>query len=141
MESPLDQNEADRLIAVPKESILKTVFTWYEGARLEEIFVELGGKESKFLLSLNRNPFEIRLQLRTKGANVGLARVDNAAQHINPDGHVLRGPHLHWYRDGYGLAWAESIDWHDPSKPLDTLRHFLDLVHARFAAGYMEPLL
>ena len=65
MDSPLDQIEADRLIAVLKESILKTVFTWYEGTRLEEIFVELGGKESKFFLSLNRNPFEIRLQLRT----------------------------------------------------------------------------
>ena len=141
MAAPLDQTEADRLLSVSKESVLRDVFTWYESTRQEEVFVELGGKESKFILSLSRNPFEIRLHLRTKGANVGLARIDSSAQHINPDGTVLRGPHLHWYREGYDLTWAEPIDWHNPDRPLDTLAKFLHIVHARFSAGFMEPLL
>ena len=135
------QAEADDLLAVSKESVLREVFTWLESTRQEELFVELDGKKRKFALHLNRNPFEIRLHLRAKGSNVGLARIDNAAQHINPDGAIITGPHLHWYREGADLAWAEAIDWHDPAKPLDTLARFLDLVHARFAAGFMESLI
>ena len=136
-----NQAEADNLLAVSKQSILQDVFSWHENTRDEELFIELGEKERKFVLNLSRNPFEIRLHLRTKGSNVGLARIDNAAQHTNPDGNILRGAHLHLYREGFGLAWAEAITWHDPAKPLDTLAAFLDLVHARFSAGYMLPLI
>lgn len=141
MAALLTQAEADNLLAVSKESVLRDVFTWFVNTRHEELFIELDGKERKFVLNLNRNPFEIRLHLRTKGSNYGLARIDNATQHINPDGAIIQGPHLHWYREGAGLAWAESIDWHDAAKPLDTLAKFLDLVHARFSAGFMEPLI
>ena len=35
----------------------------------------------------------------------------------------------------------DVFSWHDPAKPLDTLAAFLDLVHARFSAGYMLPLI
>ena len=141
MAALLTQSEADELLALPKLSALKVVFTWLKNTRQEEVFVELAGKERKFVLNLKRNPFEIRLHLRTKGGNVGLARIDNAAQHMNPDGNVLLGSHLHWYREGFGLAWAESIDWYDTTRPLDTLAKFLEIVNARFSTGFMEPLL
>ena len=141
MAALLTQAEAHNLLAVSKESVLRDVLTWFANTRQEELFIELDGKERKFVLNLNRNPFEIRLHLRTKGSNFGLARIDNAAQHTNPDGNILRGPHLHWYREGFGLTWAEPIYWHDAAKPLDTLAKFLDLVHARFSAGFMEPLI
>lgn len=141
MTTLLTQTDADELLLLNKESVLREVFVWLTDARQEELFVESGGKERKFVLNLNRNPFEIRLHFRTKSGSFGLARIDNAFQHINPDGNVLQGPHLHWYREAFGLAWAEPIDWYDLARPLDTLAKFLGLIHARFPAGYTEPLL
>jgi hypothetical protein len=114
----LSQEDADEQLRATKESALREAFTWLESHRQEELFIEIEGKGRKFLLTLTRNPFEIKLHLRTKGGNVGLARIDNAAQHVNPDGSRVLGPHIHWYREGYDLSWAEPIGWYDTSREI-----------------------
>jgi hypothetical protein len=91
---------------------------------------------------LSRNPFEIRLHLRTQKDNVGLCRIDAAPYHPNPDGTELRDtPHMHVYREGYGLRWAEPIDWYDAADPQSTLERFLDEIHTRFPNGIQTMLL
>ena len=88
------------------------------------------------MLTLSRNPFEIRLHARTRDRNIGLLRIDNAPYHQNPDGSELRDtPHLHIYREGCDLAWAEPIDWYDVNDPLRTLERFLKEFKARFPSG------
>lgn len=97
MTTLLTQTKAEELLLLNKESVLREVFFWLPDAKQEELFVESADKDRKFVLNLNRNPFEIRLHFRTKSGSLGLARIDNALQHINPDGNVLHGPHLRWY--------------------------------------------
>lgn len=137
----LTQERADELIALSKEATRQEVFTWLHNERQEELMVATRDRDLEFLLSLKRNPFEITAQLRTRERHIPLARIDNAAQHINPDGEVLRCAHIHWYREGEAMAWAEPIDWYDLARPLDTLMRFLDLIAARFPGGLQEALL
>ena len=137
----LSQAKADELLHLAKEAARKEVFTWLQSTRQEELVVAVADENLQFLLSLKRNPFEITAQLRTKERNFPLARIDNAAQHVNPDGELVRGPHLHWYREGDGMAWASPIDWYDVARPMDTLLSFLDLVAVRFPYGLTEDML
>ncbi|WP_297920437.1 hypothetical protein [Metallibacterium sp.] len=137
----LTQVKVDELIALAKVAVRDEVFTWLHNTRQEELLVSTQDRELQFLLSLKRNPFEITAQLRTRDRHFPLARIDNAVQHINPDGNVLRGPHIHWYREGYGMAWAERANWYALDRPLETLLTFLDLIAARFPNGMQEALL
>lgn len=137
----LTQNEADELIAKAKEATRKEILSWGKTSRHDEPVIAVGEPDLQFVLSLSRNPFEIRAHFRTKSKNVHLARIDATKQHINPDGNRITGPHLHWYREGYDhCEWAEEIDWYDVNKPLDTLFIFLDLIKTRFPKGVHEDL-
>jgi hypothetical protein len=138
----LIQSQADRLIAMLKEAALAEAFVWEQNRRQDELFVAAEDKKIQFYLSLKRNPFEIRLHLRTRDRDIGLVRVDNHAQHTNPDGTKIRDtPHIHVYREGFDLDWAEPITWYDANRPLETLARFLDFVHARFPGGYQLAML
>ncbi|MGH8575483.1 MAG: DUF6978 family protein [Gammaproteobacteria bacterium] len=139
----LSQEQADRLIAMLKEAARQTVFTWEQDQRQNEAVVAVEDERLQFVLSLKRNPFEIRLHFRTRDRDVGLVRVDNNPYHANPDGTEIRNqPHLHIYREGYDkLEWAEPIDWYDVRSPVGTLDRFLEIIHARFTFGYQLSLL
>lgn len=137
----LTQIEANELLAKAKEATRKEVLSWEKISRHDEPVIAIGEPDLQFVLSLSRNPFEIRAHFRTKSKSVHLARIDSTRQHINPDGERITGPHLHWYREGYGLEWAEAIDWYDINKPLDTLYTFLELIKTRFPRGVQEALL
>lgn len=133
----LTQEQADRLIAMLKTAVREDVFVWESNRQQNEFAVAVEDKKIQFVLSLKRNPFEIRLHLRTRDRDVGLVRVDNSRYHPNPDGTELRNqPHIHWYREGDDLAWAEPIHWYDVSDPLGTLDAFLDAIHMQFKSGY-----
>ena len=111
----LSQEQANQLIEMLKESASGKVFEWQQNRYQEELFVAVESEKFKFVLSLKRNPYEIRLHLRTRDKNIGLARIDNNKYHPNPDGTELRNtPHIHWFKERYDqLAWAEpsSIKW------------------------------
>ena len=137
----LSQAKADELIALAKEAAAREVFTWLHDTAQDQLVVAVTDSDLQFLLTLKRNPFEVKAHLRTKDRHIALARIDNAVQHVNPDGEVLRGPHIHWYREGQHLAWAELIDWYDLSRPMDTLMRFLGLIATRFPHGLQEALI
>ncbi len=138
----LTQLQADRLIALLKEAAMKEVFIWLENRAQTELFVAVEDERIQFKLSMKRNPYEIRLHLRTRDRDIGLVRLDAAPYHSNPDGTELRDqPHLHTYREGFGLEFAVAVDWHDPANPASTLERFLDEIHARFPLGYELALL
>src|SRR5258706_14050572 len=123
----LTQEQANRLIALLKEALRKDAFIWELNQQQNEIFVEVEENKIQFVLSLKRNPFEIKLHLRTRDRDMGLVRLDNAYRHSNPDGtEILGRPHLHVYREDEGLDWAEPVDWCDLNQPLLTLERFLD---------------
>ena len=49
---------------------------------------------------------------------------------------MITEPHIHIFREGYALDWAEPISWYDPAEPLQTLERFLAEIPARFPAGH-----
>lgn len=132
----ITQQQADRLLALAKEAVRKDALVWEVNLRQDEVLVAIDEPEVQFILSLKRNPFEIRLHLRTKDRDIGLVRLDNAFQHLNPDGSEIREkPHLHVFREGEGLNWAEPVAWCDLANPIRTLERFLHEIRARFPAG------
>ncbi len=134
----LTQAQAQTLITTLKEASRRTPFTWEASVRYDEPLVAIEHEGIEFILTLNRNPFEIRLHLRTQNDNIGLCRIDAAPYHPNPDGTELRDtPHMHVYREGYGLKWAEPIDWYDTGDQQGTLEQ----IHARFPNGIQTTLL
>lgn len=138
----LTQQEAEDLLAKAKEATRKEILSWERTSRHDEPIVAVGEAELQFVLSLTRNPFEIKAHFRTKSKSINLARIDAHAQHFNPDGQRITGPHIHWCREGYdNLEWAEEIDWYDVNKPLDTLYIFLEMIKTKFPKGVQEVLL
>lgn len=133
----LTQEQADYLIILLKEAVRQDVFVWELEQRQEEQIVAVEDKKIQFILFLKRNPFEIRLHFRTRDLDIGLVRIDNSKYHRNPDGSELRNqPHIHFFREGEDLKWAEAIDWYDVDDPLSTLERFLEEIRSRFLSGY-----
>lgn len=138
----LTQAQAERLIDAMKEATRKDVLVWQSNLRQEELIVAVEDKKLQFVLNMKRGPFEIRLNFRTRDRNIPLVRLDAAPYHTNPDGTELRNqPHLHLYREGYELAFAEAVDWYDAAKPLQTFERFLDIIRTKFPAGHTLDLI
>lgn len=132
----ITQNQADRLIQMLKEAARTEALVWEKDKRQDELIVAVEDKKIQFILSLKRNPFEIRLHFRTKDRDIGLVRVDNARYHSNPDGTELRDqPHIHFFREGDALNWAEPIDWYNLNDPVATLERFLEIIRTKFSSG------
>ena len=137
----LTQAQADRLITIAKEAERTDPLTWVPNRQLDETLAAVEEKGLRFVLSLKRNPFEIRLHVRTRDRDIGLVRLDNSPYHPNPDGSEIRDqPHLHRYREGDGLAWAEPVDWYDVDNPFGTLERFLAIINTRFPNGIQMEL-
>jgi hypothetical protein len=138
----LSQEDADRLIAMVKRAMRTDAFVWEIDRRQDEFIAAVEDDKVQFILTLKRNPFEIRLHLRTRDRDIGLVRVDNAPYHPNPDGTEIRNqPHMHVYREGFDLAWAQPITWYDVNDPLRTLERFLEEVRTSFPSGLQLAIL
>jgi len=138
----LTQTQADRLIELSKEAERIEPLVWLANKQIDEAMTAVDEKSLRFVLSLKRNPFEIRLHLRTRDRDIGLIRVDNSPYHPNPDGSEIRDrPHMHRYREGFDLAWAEPVDWYNVSDPFGTLERFLEIINARFPRGIQMELI
>jgi hypothetical protein len=82
------------------------------------------------------------VHLRTRDRDIGLVRLDNAPYHPNPDGTEIRNqPHMHIYREGYGLEWALPVNWYNLNDPMGTLERFLAEIHTRLPAGYQLAMI
>ena len=133
----LTQEQADRLVALMKEATRTDLFVWEKNKRQDEKVVSIGDEKIEFILSLKHNPLKIRLHFRTRDRNNGLVCVDNKRFHTNPDGTEVRNqPHLHVYREGEDLDWAEPVDWYNLTDPMGTLERFLQIIRTRFPSGY-----
>ena len=138
----LTQAQADRLIDLSKEAERTDPLVWIADRQTDEFLIAVNEKGLRFVLSLKRNPFEIRLHCRTRDRDIGLVRVDNSPYHPNPDGSEIRDrPHLHRYREGYGLEWADTVDWYNVNDPFGTLARFLEVINGRFPHGIQMELI
>ena len=118
----LSQAEADALLELPKKAASDEVYDYpAAGGRLSVPLISHDGRE-EFLLDLYRGRIDFakaKYQNRARRV-VPLARLDiNGRPHTNPDGESVSGTHLHLFREGYGLAWANSVSPSQFSRPDD----------------------
>jgi hypothetical protein len=105
----LTQDEADKLIAMEKRAIDEK--EWLFPAPGERVAIPLTSFDKRESFTLDVTRAQIRLtkatyQNRARAAII-LVRLDvDGPPHRNPDGEEIPCPHLHIYREGYGLKWA-----------------------------------
>jgi hypothetical protein len=135
----ISQDEADELLATPKEMVDRGIILIPVGRRQSRDLVSLDGRH-EFLLDINRatiNIAKITYQTRARKAVV-LARLDlDGAPHTNLDGEMVDCPHLHVYREGFDDKWARRLDPRLFSDPVDMVTVLSDF--ARLCAIQSLP--
>jgi hypothetical protein len=111
-EIDLTQEEADALIAVEKHSEAEKLLNFPgPGERLAIPLVSHDKRES-FMLDVTRARIKLTKATYQNRARqvVVLMRLDlDGPPHRNPDGVEIPCPHLHVYREGYGVKWASPL--------------------------------
>ena len=104
----ISQEEYDRLIQIKKVFVeqeeLNLAYSWSR---------KLISKTTKdeFILDYNRGgridiiKFSYNKRYKT---NIILLRYD-IGRHTNPDGNVIKGPHVHLYKEGFNDRWAFPV--------------------------------
>lgn len=128
------QKKADELIKVLKE--LKTTNKLIQFPEVNEQMKlkaeSVVDKKERFIFYTNRkgqyNLAKCTYLMRYDNIQ-NLLRIDlEGPPHDNPDGRVVECPHIHIYREGYGLSWAyplETVIKTDPSDLISVLIEFL----------------
>jgi hypothetical protein len=119
----LTQEEADALIAMPKNRANDDIVFYPARGKSVTIPLTSEDKRENFLLDIRRGRIDLLKATYQNRARqtVVLVRLDlGGAPHRNPDGEEIACPHLHVYREGYGAKWAKSI-------PLDGFSNVEDL--------------
>ncbi len=142
VEALIPQITAEKYISAKKYSLKTDIFYWEPNSSCTEEFTSPELSNVVFLIDISRNEIKLKAQLRdAELKSVILMRVDCAKYHTNPDGTLISGPHLHKYREGYGVKWAEKAEWIDVNNPLKTLDIFLKIINASFRSGFNLTLL
>ncbi|SRR6266699_1148832 len=132
----LAQEIADQLLAIDKEFTTADPLHLHSGAKFIRDLLSTNGQE-QFLLDFYQG--NIRLNKVTSNhryaRTIILARLDlNGSPHMNPDGQVIHGSHLHLYREGYSDKWASALDvtvFTDPTDPVVSLHQFLRFLNVK----------
>lgn len=108
----ISQDEADALLAMDKHRTSDERFDLPDmGGGLIVPLVSADGAEH-FHLDVSRSRMNLakgKFQNRARTTMV-LARIDiGGAPHRNPDGEEIACPHIHLYREGYGVRWAFAV--------------------------------
>jgi len=109
----LSQDIADKLISMDKKLI--NCNTLIVPLPNESIVIEASSlcEKEHFLFDIWRGKIQIRkykFQNRYSKNEI-LLRLDIVPEthfHMNPDGERIYGPHLHYYKEGFGDAWAKQ---------------------------------
>jgi hypothetical protein len=105
----LTQDEADKLIAMGKRSVDEK--DWLFPVPGDRVAIPLTSidKWESFVLDVTRAQIKLTkatYQNRARAVII-LMRLDfDGPPHRNPDGEEIACPHLHVYREGYGVKWA-----------------------------------
>ena len=129
----MEQKIADYLINLEKRIVNPYILFPFANNKLTLEVQSIDESES-FLLDINRAG-SIRISRCTfqerYRVTISLIRLDLDASkpHQNPDGIVIRGPHIHIYKEGYGDRGAYLLSEIDPcpfSNPSDLLTSFTE---------------
>lgn len=110
----LSQDEADRLLRLEKTRTTEELYIYPSGGEHLELPVSSIDLTEDFIISVVPGKIDImsaRNQLRCKRGNIILARLDVGGRpHRNPDDTVVESPHIHVFKEGYGVRYAYPVD-------------------------------
>lgn len=131
----LTQADADALLAMAKQRLEESEYEYPSfGGALRIPLESLDGRES-FTLDVTRSRVKLtKGTYQNRGRSVVvLARLDfGGAPHRNPDDQEIDCPHLHVYREGYGVRWAVPLPVEGFSgdlEPWQLLLEFMEYVN------------
>lgn len=130
-EIDLTQDEADALIAMPKQRINNEVAYYPNPGGYLVIPLRSNDKTEDFLLDIRRGRIDLKKATYQNRARktIVLVRLDlDGAPHRNPDGEDIASPHIHIYREGYGDKWAVSLPPESFSDSTDQWTTLLDFM-------------
>lgn len=127
-ERQLTQREADRLIALIKETVDTTLRLPAAGQKHVRFSVIASNEPEVFDIQLYQGAFDPQKQHFTALLDTPKIRIMhlciNGHKHRNPDGTVIGPTHLHIYREGFSDGYAIPIDITSPDFA-DNLMFFL----------------
>ena len=127
----ISQAEADALIAMEKQCVENKIYLFPDPGGSLSIALISADKRENFILDITRSQIKLTkatYQNRARQAII-LMRLDlDGPPHTNPgpDYQQIPCPHLHIYREGYGVKWAIPA-------PVDRYPNVEDLLSALFA--------
>lgn len=128
----LKQQEADALIRASKEVKAEELplIVRYQS---KSLFVANSiDASTEFIITINHSKYDygkITIQGRESLTNQVLIRIDvcnEINRHVNPDGRIIRGSHIHLYREGYGVKWAIPLHFENYDL-MDICKTFFDI--------------
>ena len=129
----MEQSTVNYLIKLNKRIVDSCISFPFSNDKLTINVQSIDGSET-FLLDINRAG-SIRISRCTfqerYNVTIPLVRLDldESKPHQNPDGQVIKGPHIHIYKKGYGDRWAYLISDINPcpfSNTSDLLTSFIE---------------
>ncbi|MGL6225972.1 MAG: DUF6978 family protein [Thermoguttaceae bacterium] len=131
----LTQHEADRLLQTEKHYRGKESYHFpADKETLPDIELMSSDGRAKFILNVSRKGIDLQKFTFANRAQIfTLARVDllQGGRHLNPDQEIITGPHIHYYREGYGDKWAFPLpeSFRNCQTPYQILQQFMTECH------------
>lgn len=141
----LEQKIADYFISLPKKKKDSTIYVLNSGSKISIPLLSVTNSPEEFLLDIHKHQINLykytfHFQNRVR-KSIGLIRIDfEGPPHKNPDGVILKSPHVHIYKEGYDLKWAYPLPFtqfgksytlsNDFGKNLDNFLHLCNVTDA-----------
>ena len=134
----LTQQEAEKLIAMKKLFLGNGTITLNESFN-QTIPLISENKQEHFLLDLRQGRIDLKKLICQNRYDevIQLVRFESKGVHENPDGEIIRGAHIHIYKEGYGDKFAFPVkdfeDVEDVLKALTKFCEFCNIENKNFA--------
>ena len=141
----ISQEEANRLLQISKVREDENEYTFPSLGGNLRIPLSSIDKKEEFSLDIGRSCIKLiknKYQTRVH-KNIVLVRIDiGGSPHRNPDGEEIDCPHIHIYKEGYGVKWAYTLPehFHNPSDPWTTLLDFYTFCNITKAPIILQEL-
>lgn len=146
MSGTLTQAEADALLAMEKVADDSSPRNFPGGGESLQVGLRSPDGREEFILDIYRGRIDlakVTYQNRARVTTV-LARLDlGGPPHTNPDGTLVKTPHLHLYREGYADKWAFDVpdDFLDLDDARVTLYDFLGYCNVTDPPTFQDRLM
>ena len=130
----LTQVEAESLIQVQKVFEDRSAIIMNRPYKTERKLFSVANHMDVFYLNLNETAIEFgKYSINNRFFQIPLVRIciDKDSVHENPDGKLIRGSHIHVFKENYGDKFADDLNLYGitGTTPVQILSQFLGFCH------------